>query len=619
MSNGYYTSPTVNWPAPRNKGGYNAQQLAIQKDIQKNVQTFNADLKTFKTFKNAPQFSDHVQEYWGQKITEYSDAQNDFVSGNSSSQESKKSQDDLVELWGQWSKVAPYIASLGEVVKEYGLIGELDKLNDPNLEALLTHMQRNDGSVTLQNHGNRLYLTGKGEIDEINVNGELTGNKLPWEYDLDIEAFLEIIGVNTYEQDPTGTGKIEGAILDNLNKIISRRITAPDMDLNPTIEAAVSQSSTPWKIPVINVGKETSTKTIDFINENELKYNLNFGGIPSGLGRSDFGTTKWVGTPESPSIMNSTSFASYYANVIYPEYQPHYNEDGEIDWLIDYDDNGNEDGRVKPWNLNDEKIWGPTRDRLTNDALKNAASVNQNSMIRLKTNYQEILDNDYKGDFKEFQEKFEGGAILENPFEYYEGTTTTAKADWKKAGEYYMQNNTENNIEPEPEVIKGSVKTAADCDAATQAFDPISQQCVPKARYTITKIFSDWGTLGDNPRDLTINTRVSPEDIINDLNTAPTLVEGTPMTSAEVFASIKGVDGKPLGLIISESNGEMRLFVKNPQGGKWKNRRWKEGSMRGKGKGMVKEVNINFNTDKSIQDLIDKILAELKKVGAQNL
>ena len=448
MSNGYYTSPTINWPAPRNKGGYNAQQLAIQKNIQKNVQTFNADLKTFKTFKNAPQFSDHVQEYWGQKITEYSDAQNDFVSGNSSSQESKKSQDDLIELWGQWSKVAPYIASLGEVVKEYGLIGELDKLNDPNLEALLMHMQRNDGSVTLQNHGNRLYLTGKGEIDEINVNGELTGNKLPWEYDLDIEAFLEIIGVNTYEQDPTGTGKIEGAILDNLNKIISRRITAPDMDLNPTIEAAVSQSSTSWKIPVINVGKETSTKTIDFINENELKYNLNFGGIPSGLGRSDMGTTKWVGTPESPSIMNSTSFASYYANVIYQDYQPHYNEDGEIDWLIDYDDNGNEEDRVKPWNLNDEEIWGPTRDRLTNDALKNAASVNQNSMIRLKTNYQEILDNDYKGDFKEFQEKFEDGAILENPFEYYEGTTTTAKADWKKAEEHYMQNNTENNIDP---------------------------------------------------------------------------------------------------------------------------------------------------------------------------
>ena len=29
--------------------------------------------------------------------------------------------------------------------------------------------------------------------------------------------------------------------------------------------------------------------------------------------------------------------------------------------------------------------------------------------------------------------------------------------------------------------------------------------------------------------------------------------------------------------------------------------------------------NINFNTDKSIEDLVEKILAELEKVGALNL
>ena len=220
MSNGYYTSPTINYPAPRNLGGYNAKQLSMQKNIQDNVHDFNAKIRNAETFLNAPGFSDHVKDFWSERINEYSEAQNNYVAGEISGTDSRKSQEDLEILWKSWKNVAPYIAALGETVREYGATGELDKLNDPNLEALLIHMQRNDGSVTLQHNGNKLYLTGKGEIDEKNVKGENTGNKLPWEYDLDIEAFLQIIGFNSYEQ-----GGNEEQILSNLNDVVRRRIT----------------------------------------------------------------------------------------------------------------------------------------------------------------------------------------------------------------------------------------------------------------------------------------------------------------------------------------------------------------------------------------------------------
>jgi len=625
MSNGYYTSPTYNYQAPKNVGGYNATQLSLQKQIQDQVRLKNAQMvRDAKTFANAPTFSDHIKEFWGFKIDEFSNAQNEWIGGNMSATESANIKENLETLWKTWTTAAPYIAALGETVHKYGKAGELDKLNDPNLEALLSHMQQNDGSVVLKNDGNKLYLSGRGEIDEKNVNGENTGNKLPWEYDLDLESFLQIIGVNTYEQDP-GTGKIEGAILDNLNNIIQRRATDQTIDLESTIEAAISQSSINYDVPIIEKGKETDrTQSLNFTITPILERNLNHGGLNgTGLGSTTEGTTMWVGTEDNPSIMNSSQFASYYANVLYKDYQPHYNDMGDIDWLIDYDDSGNVVDRVKPWNLSDQSLWDPTRDLLTQKSIKESQKLNQALMLQLKPNYQEILDTEYNGDWLEFTKKGNAGhEISRNPFEFYEGTTDNAQGFWEMAQENNPLPGTTPVETSEASGVSGAVKTEADCDPETQIFDASIKQCVPKARYTVETTFSNWGTQEDNPRDLSINKNVSTEDIIKDLNEAPFMVEGTPITSAQLFASLKGIDGNALGLSISESaNDEIKLFVSNPQGDEslWTNNRWKSGSVRGKGKGKTKVININFNTDKSIEDLVEKILAELEKVGALNL
>ena len=624
MSNGYYTSPTYNYRAPKNVGGYNATQLSLQKQIQDQVKLKNQMVRDAKTFANAPTFSDHIKEFWGLKINEFSNAQNEWIGGNMSATESANIKENLEILWKTWTTAAPYVAALGETVRKYGTAGELDKLNDPNLEALLSHMQQNDGSVVLKNDGNKLYLSGRGEIDEKNVNGENTGNKLPWEYDLDLESFLQIIGVNTYEQDP-GTGKIEGAILDNLNNIIQRRATDQTIDLESTITAAISQSSINYDVPIIEKGKETDrTQSLNFTITPILERNLNHGGLNgTGLGSTTEGTTMWVGTEDNPSIMNSSQFASYYANVLYKDYQPHYNDMGDIDWLIDYDDSGNVVDRVKPWNLSDQSLWDPTRDLLTQKSIKESQKLNQALMLQLKPNYQEILDTEYNGDWLEFTKKGNAGhEISRNPFEFYEGTTDNAQGFWEMAQENNPLPGTTPVETSEASGVSGAVKTEADCDPETQIFDASIKQCVPKARYTVETTFSNWGTQEDNPRDLSINKNVSTEDIIKDLNEAPFMVEGTPITSAQLFASLKGIDGNALGLSISESaNDEIKLFVSNPQGDEslWTNNRWKSGSVRGKGKGKTKVININFNTDKSIEDLVEKILAELEKVGALNL
>jgi len=599
MSNGYYTSPTINWPAPRNLGGYNAQQLSLQKNIQSNVTDFNAKIRNLSHFTNAPGFSDHVKDFWGARIDEYSDVQNDFVAGEMSGTDSRRSQENLEILWKSWKDVAPYIAALGEEVKKYGATGELDKLNDPNLEALLIHMQRNDGSVTLQHDGSKLYLTGKGEINEKNVKGEDTGNKLPWEYDLDIEAFLQIIGFNSYEQ-----GGSEEQIFSNLNNIIRKRVTENDMDFQSTIDAAVAQSSVTYKVKGADVkGKPGNDEERSFIYEDWLKNNLNYGGT-SGLARVGMGSTLWVGTEDKPALMNSTDFDSYYANVLYQDYQPHYNEESEIDWLIDYDDNGNEVDRVRPWDLANEEIWVPTRDRLTNDAIDNEGAINQALMLKLKPEYQEILDKDYGGNMRDFQDNFEEGDISANPFKYYEGINGYAQQEWEKAYEYNKPEGTV--IEPEAETINyGSTQARAQAIASM-----VKENSYPR--------FLAGG--GSNMADY-FNALEMTDEETGGTYTVSDYLSGLPL-------ELKGKLNDYKGQISLEVNDENRdqMFLKimdrtlpKELRDRLKNQGWvwegEDQAGPGNDKYWAKPFDLGVNKDEG--QLWQLILAELKKVGAK--
>jgi len=606
MSNGYYTSPTYNYPAPKNVGGYNATQLSLQKQIQEQVRLKNQMVRDAKTFANAPTFSDHIKEFWGLKINEFSNAQNEWIGGNMSATESANIKENLEILWKTWTTSAPYIAALGETVRKYGKAGELDKLNDPNLEALLSHMQQNDGSVILKNDGNKLYLSGRGNIDEKNVNGENTGNKLPWEYDLDLESFLQIIGVNTYEQDP-GTGKIEGTILDNLNNIIQRRATDQTIDLESTMEAAISQSSIKYDVPIIKKGKNTDrTQSLNFTLLPILQRNLNHGGLNgTGLGTTDQGTTMWVGTEDNPSIMNSSQFASYYANVLYKDYQPHYNDMGETDWLIDYDDSGNEVDRVKPWNLSDQSLWDPTRDMLTQKSIKESQKLNQALMLQLKPNYQEILDTEYNGDWLEFTKKGNAGhEISRNPWEFYEGTTDNAQGFWEEA----QKNNP----------LPGDIEEEDD-----EVVDEVIYGSTQKRGQTIAKIIKEnsyprfLATGGSNIADY-FNTLKITDDESGKTYTINDYLAGLPL---ELEGKLNKYMGQ-LNLELNENNPEqlilkiwdrtlpkeLRALIKK-QGWDWE-------GINQAGSDNDKYWAKSFDSGEDEEKLWNMILTELEKIGA---
>ncbi len=507
---GFYTSISdkLNFPAPRNRGGYNAQQLALQKQIQLDASSFNKKVDSMKTYANAPQFSDHVKDFWGIKINEYSDAQNRWVNGDMDSTESNKIQDNINNLWDTWKKAAPYIAALGATVEKYGGAGELDKLNDPNFETLLSHMQKNNGSVTMKNDGSTLYLSGQGEIEERDGNGDPTGNMLPWNYDLDLNTFLETIGVGTFEQGDDET------IFTNLNKIIRRKSTYNSIDLEGTLDAAAANSSRTFPVPVIGYDKKPTGKNKDetFVIKELLKQNLNHGGLSQvGFGNVHKGTTMWSGTEAQPSIMNSSNFDSYYANVIYQDYQPHYDENGEIDWLIDYDDEGNEVNRVKPWNTADSSLWNTTRDKLTEDALATTRLESMQLMVELKDgkpylsngvqvdggiNYKEIFENKYNGDWRSFTaEGAEGYEISVNPWEFLKGTTANAEGEWQKA---YEVVNPDTSITPPPPIeedvplpITGAQKIAVGFGGEVNKVDPLGVLSVNKTITALNDLTSE--------------------------------------------------------------------------------------------------------------------------------
>ena len=130
-------------------------------------------------------------------------------------------------------------------------------------------------------------------MERLDSNGNGTGEMMPWAYDLDLDAFLQIIGVNTYEQDPDGSGTSD-AILNNLNNIIGRRATDQTIDLESTIEAAISQSSRKFDVPIIDRKGQTTSRTekLNFVYEGLLRHNLNYGGLnQSGFGNTEKGTT----------------------------------------------------------------------------------------------------------------------------------------------------------------------------------------------------------------------------------------------------------------------------------------------------------------------------------------
>ena len=615
MSNGYYTSPTINYPAIRNQGGYNVQQLSLQKTIQDSVSSFNKQVREAKTFTHAPQFSDHIKEFWNQRINEFSIAQNEYVSGNLSATESKNSQENIEQLWKTWTKAAPYIAALGETVHKYGVVGELDKLNDPNLEALLSHMQRNDGSVTLQHDGNKLYLSGKGEIDEKNISGENTGNKLPWAYDLDLDAFLQIIGVNTYEQDPDGSGTSD-AILNNLNNIIGRRATDQTIDLESTIEAAISQSSRKFDVPIIDRKGQTTSRTekLNFVYEGLLRHNLNYGGLnQSGFGNTEKGTTLWVGTDDNPSIMNSPDFDSYYANVIYKDYQPHYNENSEIDWLIDYDENGVEVDRVKPWNLADESIWVPARNKLTDDAMRRSQTLNQGLIVKLKPQYQEILDTKYNGDFREFtQEGNEGHQISANPFKFYEGTTAFAQGKWLEAEKYNIPGAVEEeDDEAVDEVVYGNTQARA------QAIAAIVKQTKedPEILLGGPGRFESGTSLADyfNTLEMTDEESGNTYTVSDYLNQLPLEIQGK-LNEHMGEISLVGNDKKPNQMILKiwdrTTSKELRKILED------KGWDWEGINQEGSGNDKYWAKPFNIQETKDVERLWQLILGELEKIGA---
>ena len=616
MSNGYYTSPTYNYPAPKNVGGYNATQLSLQKQIQEQVRLKNQMVRDAKTFANAPTFSDHIKEFWGLKINEFSNAQNEWIGGNMSATESANIKENLEILWKTWTTSAPYIAALGETVRKYGKAGELDKLNDPNLEALLSHMQQNDGSVILKNDGNKLYLSGRGEIDEKNVNGENTGNKLPWEYDLDLESFLQIIGVNTYEQDPEGKG-VSNTILDNLNNIIQRRATDQTIDFESTMEAAISQSSKEYDVPMKDKNNKNTDRTeaLNFTFLPLLQRNLNHGGLNgTGLGSTDQGTTMWVGTEDNPSIMNSSQFASYYANVLYKDYQPHYNDMGDIDWLIDYDDSGNEVDRVKPWNLSDQSLWDPARDMLTQKSIKESQQLNQALMLQLKPNYQEILDTKYNGDWLEFTKKGNAGhEISRNPFEFYEGTTDNAQGFWEEA---QKNNPLPGDIEEEDdevidEVVYGSTQTRA------QAIAAIVKQTKedPEILLGGPGRFESGTSLADyfNTLEMTDEESGNTYTVSDYLNQLPLEIQGK-LNEHMGEISLVGNDKKSNQMILKiwdrTTSKELRKILED------KGWDWEGINQTGSGNDKYWAKPFNIQETKDVERLWQLILGELEKIGA---
>ena len=599
MANGTYYYPT-NIPAPKNTGGLNAFQLSVQKAIQQNNASWNTRINELKQFQNAPKFSTHVEDFWNEQIGLFAGAQTGVMKGTTSVSDAQNEQAKIEKIWGTWTQAAPYIASLGEVVKEYNLSGYSDKLNNPNLEALFSAMQRNDGSVTLNRVGDKLVLSGSGEMERLDSNGNGTGEMMPWAYDLDLEQFLTSIGVGTYE----GT---EEKIMDNLNKVIRKRWTKDDIGMEPIVNAAIKTYpgiQLDYKIPIMKDGQKTDATTqISFINQDFLKYALNNGGSNSGGDDPSRGAPMWLGTEEHTAFMDNENFDSYYANVLYQDYQPYYNESGEVEWLIDYDDNGNEIERVKPWNMADSSVFIPARDKLTSMALESTNLMPSNLMLKIKDEYKQLIDTDYNGNLGDFLKDAQFSDFGANPYKYMEGTNAATQDFWTKATEYAAEQSGVNEevveevVEPEEteEEVIGPAQTAA-----MAIYDVFSQQ-------------AGWGAYNMPELIENINNLTFEMDIAGDMKNVPvsTWLENLKVGDEGIVVSI---------LPVRDRSKEFTMVVKPRTGGKFSDELVPQfdgwyGSNNASGYGKKIDIPGDAPTGRKANEIWDLILKELNKIG----
>ena len=599
MANGTYYYPT-NIPAPKNTGGLNAFQLSVQKVIQQNNASWNTRINELKQFQNAPKFSTHVEDFWNEQIGLFAGAQTGVMKGTTSVSDAQNEEAKIEKIWGTWTQAAPYIASLGEVVKEYNLSGYSDKLNNPNLEALFSAMQRNDGSVALNRVGDKLVLSGSGEMERLDSNGNGTGEMMPWAYDLDLEQFLTSIGVGTYE----GT---EEKIMDNLNKVIRKRWTKDDIGMEPIVNAAIKTYpgiQLDYKIPIMKDGQKTDATTqISFINQDFLKYALNNGGSNSGGDDPSRGAPMWLGTEEHTAFMDNENFDSYYANVLYQDYQPYYNESGEVEWLIDYDDNGNEIERVKPWNMADSSVFIPARDKLTSMALESTNLMPSNLMLKIKDEYKQLIDTDYNGNLGDFLKDAQFSDFGANPYKSMEGTNAATQDFWTKATEYAAEQSGVNEevveevVEPEEteEEVIGPAQTAA-----MAIYDVFSQQ-------------AGWGAYNMPELIENINNLTFEMDIAGDMKNVPvsTWLENLKVGDEGIVVSI---------LPVRDRSKEFTMVVKPRTGGKFSDELVPQfdgwyGSNNASGYGKKIDIPGDAPTGRKANEIWDLILKELNKIG----
>jgi len=607
MANGTYYYPT-NIPAPKNTGGLNAFQLSVQKVIQQNNASWNTRINELKQFQNAPKFSTHVEDFWNEQIGLFAGAQTGVMKGTTSVSDAQSEQAKIEKIWGTWTQAAPYIASLGEVVKEYNLSGYSDKLNNPNLEALFSAMQRNDGSVTLNRVGDKLVLSGSGEMERLDSNGNGTGEMMPWAYDLDLEQFLTSIGVGTYE----GT---EEKIMDNLNKVIRKRWTKDDIGMEPIVNAAIKTYpgiQLDYKIPIMKDGQETDATTqISFINQDFLKYALNNGGSNSGGDDPSRGAPMWLGTEEHTAFMDNENFDSYYANVLYQDYQPYYNEAGEVEWLIDYDDNGNEIERVKPWNMADSSVFVPARDKLTAMALESTNLMPSNLMLKIKDEYKQLIETDYNGNLGDFLKDAQFSDFGANPYKYMEGTNAATQDFWTKATEYAAEQsgvNEEEVVEEVEEVVtpvRGSMQ-----NAAIKIDKALSMQAGWDA-YTMTELIDNMNKVGIHIKDA---GDINEDGVVDENDIVP--------ISAWLQALKVGEEGisvsiKPVG----KKSTEFSLIVKPRTGDKFSDELAKVfkfpwyGNNNARGYGINIDIPGTAPDGRKANEIWNLILKELNKIG----
>lgn len=190
--------------------------------LSKKQKMFNGAMatNTYDTYKNlgkldvdANGFDDQVKTYFAGRANVIYDIKNLVQTGDMDAMEGARLTNQIEAELTEYSNIRGALATTVMMFQDLGVNGNkgnLSKLNDPEMEMMMSEIYKDRDTVTLQNIDGKMALVGKGQVENPD-----TGAMEDWNYTLNLSEYKSMLEKTGNSQGQGGNVVIQAANIDD--------------------------------------------------------------------------------------------------------------------------------------------------------------------------------------------------------------------------------------------------------------------------------------------------------------------------------------------------------------------------------------------------------------------